>query len=34
MEALCEPGLYEELAAKTQYIAEGFKALVTNVALL
>ncbi len=26
MEALCEPGLYEELAAKTKRIAEGFKA--------
>lgn len=26
MEALCEEGVYEQLAAKTQYIAEGFKA--------
>ena len=26
MEALCEDGVYEQLAAKTQYIAEGFKA--------
>lgn len=26
MEALCEDGVYEQLAAKTQYIAEGLKA--------
>ena len=26
MEALCEEGVYEQLAAKTEYIAEGFKA--------